>query len=158
MFIIIKSYYSLLIAGPKCISKHFFACKESMQCIHKDYVCDGRVQCGEAGEDEDFDLCKSRNAFAERANISCIEKYRPTNQPTRILATYCDAHIECQNSSLEEPVKCLPDSGKLQNKYNIHFLQTYYFSWMLRHPFILHRQSFWLSDFLDHSPCTRQCL
>ena len=141
MFIIIKSYYSLLIAGPKCISKHFFACKESMQCIHKDYVCDGRVQCGEAGEDEDFDLCKSRNAFAKRANISCIEKYRPNNQPTRILATYCDAHIECQDRTLDdepldEPFECLPDSGKLRNKYNIHFLQLCYFSRMLRHPFI----------------------
>ena len=133
-----------LIAGPKCKSKNYFACKRSMKCISNDYLCDGRIQCGEGGEDEDFDLCKSRNAFAERANISCIEKYRPTNQPTRILATYCDTHIECQNSSLEEPLKCLPGSGKLQNKYNIHFLQLNYFSRMLRHPFIYQWKCFWV--------------
>ena len=120
-----------------------------MQCIPNEYLCDGRVQCGEGGEDEDFDLCKSRNAFAKRAKISCIEKYRPNNQPTRILATYCDAHIECQNSTLDdpdepldEPFECLPNSGKLQNKYNIHFLQLNYFSRMLRHPFILHQKCF----------------
>ena len=138
------SYYSLLIAGPKCISKDFFACKKSMQCIHNEYVCDGRVQCGEAGEDEDFDLCKSksRNAFPEGAKRECIEAYRPDSLPIKILATYCDTHIECQNSTLDEPVICLPDSGKLQNKYNIHFLQLYYFSRMLRHPFKIHRQSF----------------
>ena len=118
-----------------------------MQCIHNNYLCDGRVQCGEGGEDEDFDLCKSRNAFPERAKRECIEAYRPDNLPIKILATYCDAHIECQNRTLDdepldEPVECLPGSGKLQNKYNIHFLQLNYFSRMLRHPFILHRQSF----------------
>ena len=48
-------------------------------------------------EDEDFDLCKSRGAFSERANLECIEAYRPKNPPIKILATSYDLHIECQN-------------------------------------------------------------
>ena len=107
-----------LIAGPKCKS-NYFACKESMQCIHNDYLCDGRVHCMKAGEDEDFDLCKYRNVFAKGAMIPCIEKYRPNSLPIKILATHCDQHIECQNDT-DEPSSCNPSSGKLQNKYNIY--------------------------------------
>ena len=113
-----------LIAGPKCKS-NYFACKESMQCIHNDYLCDGRVQCMKAGEDEDFQLCKYRNTFSKRATIPCIEKYRPNSLPIKILATMCDQHIACQNNE-DKPTKCNPGSGKLQKKYNIHFLQLYH--------------------------------
>ena len=121
-----------LIAGPKCKS-NYFACKESMQCIHNDYLCDGRVQCMKAGEDEDFHLCKYRNTFTKGATITCIEKYRPNILPIKIRATYCDQHIECQNNT-DEPDECNPGSGKLQNKYNIHFLQLYYSARLLRDP------------------------
>ena len=129
---------SFLIAGPRCMSKDFFACKKSMQCIPNEFVCDGRVQCGEGSEDENFDLCKSRKAFAKRAKIECIEEYRPNNQPTTILATNCDAHIECQNNKDESP-GCLPDSGKLQIN---NFITPQECLGFLH---ILLRQSFWLS-------------
>ena len=112
-----------LIAGPKCKSD-YFACKESMQCIHNDYVCDGRVQCMKGGEDEAFHICKYRNTFVKEATIICNEKYRPNSLPIKIHATYCDQHIECQNNT-DEPTTCNPGSGKHHNnnKYNINFLQ-----------------------------------
>ena len=90
-----------LITGkfPNC-KEGAFSCNKSNHCIKDKYVCDGRVHCKvneSYAEDEDFNLCQSRGAFSEGANLECIEAYRPKNPPIKILATSYDLHIECQN-------------------------------------------------------------
>ena len=114
---------------PNC-TEGSFACNNTEQCIENEYVCDGRVHCkvnGSYADDEDFNLCQSRGAFSVGANHECIEAYRPDGLQIKINATYCDSHIECMNST-DESYSCLPNSGKLQNKYNILFLKLYYSS------------------------------
>jgi hypothetical protein len=130
------NYYVIifLITGkfPNCKPRSF-ACNKTEQCISNAYVCDGRVHCAvneSYAEDEDFDLCQSKKkVFAEGASISCDEEYRPASAPIRINATFCDSHIECIDNK-DEPYHCLPNSGKLQNKYVQYIFPTILKEWL----------------------------
>ena len=131
MQICFHNYYVILflITGvfPNC-KNGSFACNKSEVCILNKYVCDGRVHCavnGSYAEDEDFNLCQSKDAFAEGASIPCNETFRPASAPIKINATFCDSHIECIDNE-DEPCYCLPSSGKLKNKYIIFFPQFHY--------------------------------
>ena len=56
-------------------ASHPFLCKESHQCLRKDVVCDGHIQC-DKGEDESLELCKEKHVctvLGTRLRHDCIE-------------------------------------------------------------------------------------
>ena len=50
------------------------------------------------GDDEDLELCKSRQAFPTEASFPCNETNRPKESPIEILAIPCNLVPECQNN------------------------------------------------------------
>ena len=58
-----------------CNDSAEFFCPNSKQCIPKDWLCDGAIQCLK-GEDEDFEICNVTFPN-DIATITCEESDRP---------------------------------------------------------------------------------
>ena len=103
------------IANDIVCKAGYYNCKGTRKCISDELVCDGRVQCWSAeitgftdgvanyavtntGDDEDLELCKSREAFPKEANFPCNEANRPKDTPIQILAIPCNLVPECQKN------------------------------------------------------------
>ena len=98
------TYAPLLQNASKvtCSSKEEFYCSKSNSCVSESFVCDGSVNCLN-GEDEDFDLCKSKSAFSESATVECLEANRTFINIT-ILAIPCDGITGMYGSSILKSV------------------------------------------------------
>ena len=82
----------------KIHNMHF--CSRSNQCIWKDWVCDGFVQCLK-GDDEDFEMCLERESFPKGATFRCQEANR-TGYKIEILAVPCNGIPECKEGIDEQ--------------------------------------------------------
>ena len=93
----------------QCLNQNMHHCHESNQCIWKDWVCDGFIQCLQ-GDDEDFNLCYERRSFAEGATFKCTEAKRFGYDVT-ILATKCNDIEECKDGIDEDGCQNDDSSG-----------------------------------------------
>ena len=84
-----------------CNKETEYFCSKSRQCIKKEWLCDGAVQCI-MGEDESLELCIGlEEQFPEKDTFPCFSsEYR--HYDVTIYATPCDGIVECQNEADEK--------------------------------------------------------
>ena len=94
-----ENHKNIIEDQNSCLEKKWHFCQKSKECIKKDWVCDGAVQCF-YGEDESFEICQ--NKFPEGATFKCIEGSRSHFYNLTIFATPCDGICECAGCEDEQ--------------------------------------------------------
>ena len=94
--IILNMYFCFILGtspnencGEDLLGKSYFRCGEDNLCINVRFVCDGHRQCPN-GEDENIDLCRTKNVFPNAATVKCNETGRPNDSWVEIMAIRCD--------------------------------------------------------------------